>query len=161
RQSKNHPDINAMKKDRDNYRQQLIDRVKQQTSQPSTTSSNPGASNVSSSNFSSHLVKDINALAESLPDNTLWNTISGTSSFAILKNVAYFFADDGVHGSELWRSDGTAEGTYMIKDIEPGEGSSLVVPNIIAIRDKIYFSAYTTDYGYELWVSDGTMQGTY
>ena len=32
----------------------------------------------------------------------------------------FFAADDGTHGDELWNSDGTAEGTVLVKDIRPG-----------------------------------------
>src|SRR4051794_7165503 len=32
----------------------------------------------------------------------------------------FFTATDGVHGRELWRSDGTADGTMMLADLSPG-----------------------------------------
>jgi ELWxxDGT repeat protein len=36
----------------------------------------------------------------------------------------YFVADDGTHRLELWRSDGTPDGTTLVKDVWPGpEGS--------------------------------------
>jgi len=38
-------------------------------------------------------------------------------------NVFYFTWCDG-YGCELWRSNGAATGTFMVKDIEPGNGSS-------------------------------------
>lgn len=38
--------------------------------------------------------------------------------------VLYFGADDGWSGNELWRSDGTESGTWMVSDLNPGpEGS--------------------------------------
>ncbi|MEM7205624.1 MAG: ELWxxDGT repeat protein [Planctomycetota bacterium] len=38
---------------------------------------------------------------------------------------AFFAATDGVHGFELWRTDGTAAGTALVKDLVPGSSSGL------------------------------------
>ena len=35
----------------------------------------------------------------------------------------YFTARDGIHGPELWRSNGTARGTRLVNDIVPGQGA--------------------------------------
>src|ERR1043165_9816925 len=41
-----------------------------------------------------------------------------------VNGTVYFTADDGVHGRELWKSNGSAAGTTMVKDIVPGPSSS-------------------------------------
>ena len=40
--------------------------------------------------------------------------------FVELGGALIFLANDGVHGFELWRSDGTETGTRMVKEIGPG-----------------------------------------
>lgn len=76
-------------------------------------------------------------------------------------DVLYYDADDGSHGKELWRSDGTATGTYMVKDINPaGDSNPGLWSGFAVLNNKIYFSADDGTNGYELWVSDGTSEGT-
>ncbi len=113
------------------------------------------------------LLRDINALAESNPQNftdqkmnIYWSVDNDTASYTVLNNVAYFIASDGSHGNELWRSDGTSPGTYMLKEFETGITSSLLF-NLTALNGRIYFTLYTQEYGYEPWISDGTAQGTH
>ncbi len=73
----------------------------------------------------------------------------------------YFNANDeaGPHGYELWRSDGTQEGTQLVKDINPGSSHSY--PDYLTVFDgALYFSATNGTHGKELWRSDGTAAGT-
>lgn len=58
---------------------------------------------------------------------------------------------------ELWATDGTAEGTRLVKDVNP-EGSSNP-RRMITFGGKLYFFADTPQ-GRELWRSDGTPEGT-
>lgn len=75
--------------------------------------------------------------------------------------LAYFCADDGVHGEELWATDGTPEGTYMVKDIYEGFSTSNILW-LTRFNDKVIFSATgDSQDGQEIWISDGTADGTY
>ncbi|MEZ4805281.1 MAG: T9SS type A sorting domain-containing protein [Bacteroidia bacterium] len=69
-----------------------------------------------------------------------------------------FLATDSVYGQELWRSDGTIEGTFMVKDINPKSFSSR--PRLLTrYQDKILFTTQATN-PEELWITDGTEAGT-
>jgi ELWxxDGT repeat protein len=63
-------------------------------------------------------------------------------------------------GTELWRSDGTAVGTVLVKNIRAGTGSS--APNVVGDLDGIaILTANDNINGREVWRSDGTSAGTF
>ncbi len=58
--------------------------------------------------------------------------------------------------AELWKSDGTAEGTQLVTTIDSAYGSN----RIYSLNGKLYFlGGY--EYGSRLWQSDGTKEGTF
>jgi ELWxxDGT repeat protein len=76
----------------------------------------------------------------------------------------YFTAEDDVHGRELWRTDGTAQGTAMVRDICPGPCTSVpdgFLPSFAAYGDRLLFAADDGVVGSELWITDGTPEGTH
>lgn len=73
-------------------------------------------------------------------------------------NNLFFAADDGVHGRELWVTDGTVVGTEMF-DLNPG-GAGSSPAALTAIGSLLYFSANNGYDGTEVWTSDGTLLGT-
>jgi ELWxxDGT repeat protein len=90
---------------------------------------------------------------------------SATDNFVEFNDKLYFTADDGVHGDELFVSDGTPEGTRLAADLYPGENSygyinSSFPMNFVEFNDKLYFTADDGENGRELFVSDGTAEGT-
>jgi ELWxxDGT repeat protein len=99
-----------------------------------------------------YLVKDIDPVAEpagSSPDN-----------FVNLGPVALFSADDGITGRELWRSDGTANGTWQVADLCQPDCSG--DPRSFAVTGRVYFFL-AADGGtiLHLWATDGTRAGTF
>ncbi len=80
------------------------------------------------------------------------------SGLTAVGRTLYFTADDGIHGSELWRSDGTARGTRLVKDMNPGAGAAgLGQPTDVA--GTLFFTASDGTHS-GLWRSDGSAAGT-
>lgn len=86
------------------------------------------------------------------PSNPRWITVFG--------GAVYFSAYTLGEGSELWRSDGTASGTWMVADLVAGPTGS--DPQYLTVLgDRIVFAARgVTSSIRQLWTSDGTAAGT-
>ncbi len=83
-----------------------------------------------------------------------------TVQFVEINGVSYFKTSLGAElGAELFRTDGTAAGTYLVRDINIGSGSSNP-GNFTRVENTLYFTADDGCTGYELWKSDGTESGT-
>lgn len=77
----------------------------------------------------------------------------------VVGDSMFFTATTQDTGAELWITDGTAEGTRLVRDISLGHHGA--GPNEFAVLDGLlYFTAETIELGRELWVSDGTLRGT-
>lgn len=98
-----------------------------------------------------YLVKDIN------PGSG--GSLSSYGPYAVLGGSIVFSAYDPDHGEELWRSDGTPDGTFLLKDIRPGSDTSNP-GRLITLNGKVFFRADDGTVGTELWVTDGTVAGT-
>nr|HPO15538.1 Ig-like domain-containing protein [Candidatus Hydrogenedentota bacterium] len=87
----------------------------------------------------------------------------GIRSVSSALGLLFITAKDDTHGAEPWVSDGTREGTHLLKNIMPDDGGINIGsdPYIITeINGLVYFSAHENIYGYEPWVTDGTESGT-
>jgi ELWxxDGT repeat protein len=62
----------------------------------------------------------------------------------------FFAASDAAHGQELWESNGTAGGSFMVQDINPGAAGSAPI-ELTAVNDTLYFTADDGAHGRELW----------
>lgn len=88
-------------------------------------------------------------------------TSSNPTHFHDANGLVVFRCHDGVHGIEPWRSDGTANGTFMLKDIQPGGGNSWP-EEFTTIGKTTFFAASDVGNGsnVQLFATDGSNAGT-
>jgi ELWxxDGT repeat protein len=124
------------------------------------------------------------AQADASGNDTLWRSEGTTEStvqvlpaarlrqpwqITVVGDRAFFIGEDDTHGEELWITDGTAQGTHIVKDVYPGPRGIHAEQNMpmgyiqftpTKVGQQVYFQAEAPGLGYGLWKSDGTAEGT-
>ncbi|WP_183101114.1 ELWxxDGT repeat protein [Nocardioides pelophilus] len=98
--------------------------------------------------------------------------LAGTTDPRWLPNLTavgddlFFTADDDVHGRELWKTDGTANGTVRLSLLPDSPRYSYYLPHQVPVRkltrvgSTLYFIGRDHTRGQQIWSSDGTRAGT-
>lgn len=85
-------------------------------------------------------------------DLPFWIRLGSPAFLAPGTERLIFAAEDDLHGSEVWTSDGTPEGTRMVADLLSGTGSSNPFA-FTGFRHRIFFAA-DGGRGHSLWSMD-------
>ncbi len=93
-----------------------------------------------------------------LPPNPTYSDFLLPNRLTAVGGTLFFVANDGT-GAELWKSDGTPDGTNRVKDIRIGSTGSDPT-NLVGVGGRLFFTANDGLHGNELWTSDGTESGT-
>lgn len=79
------------------------------------------------------------------------------NTYCVVGSVLYFNATNTTHGSALWKTDGTAVGSQVVKNIAPGGLGGTPIA-MTTMGGKLYYTSGNDNS--QLWVSDGTDAGT-
>lgn len=85
---------------------------------------------------------------------------SNPANLCVVGDRVYFTADDGIHGPELWVTQGTPETTRLVVDIEEDPNQSGPV-ELLSFKDQLVFMAKRPNQANRIvWGSDGTPENT-
>ena len=65
---------------------------------------------------------------------------SNPAQLTVVGDVTFFVAMTSTTGAELWKTDGTPQGTAMLVDVNAGAGSSNPT-NLVNVSGVLYFAA--------------------
>ena len=86
-------------------------------------------------------------------DHTVMWLDSAVKELTPFGDKILFTVNDGIHGTELWESDGTTEGTQLAADVWPGFNGSRPT-ELTVLEDQIFFAANDGTHSRELWSID-------
>lgn len=101
------------------------------------------------------LLKDIDS-----GSGSAFGAVSSSEPRIVIGSEMYFAANDGSHGIELWKTDGTAGGTSMVQDLRSGSSSSGPY-DMVDLNGTLAFLATDGTLSHsepieEVWTSDGS-----
>src|SRR5688572_16175521 len=88
----------------------------------------------------------------------VWGTLDANPASVVDVNGTTFFTAVSPAGAGLYRTDGTAGGTALVRSF--GTDQNFVPTRLTASGNTLYFLATDAQHGNELWKSDGTPAGT-
>ncbi len=91
--------------------------------------------------YAQTLIKDINVSGNSMK--------CGNNEMVKFGPYLFFVADDGIHGKELWRTNGASNGTILVTDVWAGPGGS--DPTQLVVLGANLFFVANDGTGIQLW----------
>lgn len=123
-----------------------------------------GNGNLTGTGTALHLVTTDGTTAGTVPYINLNSATNGYSPsiggmFLAGNTILFPLSASSGSISGLWKTDGTANGTTLVKDINSGANDA--IQGIVVMNNMLFFSANDGTTGAELWRSDGTAAGTF